>query len=178
MDNIGLKRGALELYDYDSNYHNIYLKEKYNLEELFKDRYVLIEHVGSTAIKGIKSKPIIDILLVAEDMQSFIEYVNSIYNEVLEPKGYTTKEENRGEEFLIRKEEDGKVKAFIHVLPITSPEIKQYIWFRDYLNSNAKEAKEYEALKEKLLIKYKEDRPRYTEGKNEFIKNIIKKASK
>ena len=110
-------------------------------------------------------------------MQSFIKCVNLIYSEVLEPKGYTTKEESRGEEFLIRKEEDGKVKAFIHVLPITSPEINQYIVFRDYLNSNAKEAKEYEALKEKLLVKYKEDRPRYTEGKNEFIKNIIKKAS-
>lgn len=178
MDNIGLKRGALELYEYNNNYHEIYLKEKQNLEVLFEGKYTLIEHVGSTAIKGIKSKPIIDILLATDDIESFIEYVDSIYNELLEPKGYTTKEENRGEEFLIRKEEDGKVKAFIHVLPITSQEVNQYIVFRDYMNSNSKEAKLYEELKEELLIKYKDDRPRYTEGKNDFIKNIIKKASR
>lgn len=178
MDNIGLKRGALELYEYDNNYHEIFLKEKQNLEKLFNGKYTLIEHVGSTAIKGIKSKPIIDILLATDDIESFIKYVKDIYNDELEKRGYTLKEENRGEEFLIRKEEDGKVKAFIHVLPSISQEVEEYIIFRDYLNSNIKEAKAYEKLKEELLIKYKDDRPRYTEGKNNFIKSIIKKASK
>lgn len=178
MDNIGLKRGALELYEYDNNYHEIYLKEKQELEILFSGKYTLIEHVGSTAIKGIKSKPIIDILLATDDVEKFIEYVKNMYSEVLEKKGYTLKEENRGEEFLIRKEEDGKVKAFIHVLPSTSKEVEEYIIFRDYMNSNPKEAKAYEALKEELLIKYKDDRPSYTEGKNNFIKSIIKKAEK
>lgn len=178
VDNIGLKRGALELYEYDNNYHEIYLKEKQELEILFSGKYTLIEHVGSTAIKGIKSKPIIDILLATDDIEKFIEYVKNMYSEVLEKKGYTLKEENRGEEFLIRKEEDGKVKAFIHVLPSTSKEVEEYIIFRDYMNSNPKEAKAYEALKEELLIKYKDDRPSYTEGKNNFIKSIIKKAEK
>lgn len=178
MDNIGLKRGALELYDYNANYDTIYLEEKKALEELFKGLYVLIEHVGSTAIKGIKSKPIIDILIATGDIESFICYVKSNYSDVLGPKGYTYKEENRGDEFLIRKEEEGKVKAFIHVLPISSEDVNNYIIFRNYMNANPKDAKEYEMLKEELLIKYKDDRPKYTEGKDSFIKGIIEKASK
>ncbi|MBO5478037.1 MAG: GrpB family protein [Clostridia bacterium] len=173
MDNLGLRKGIVELFDYDNDYTRIYLEEKKNLERLLKDKYIRIEHVGSTAIKNIKSKPIIDILVTCKDLLEFQKFVK----ENVESETYTLKELQEGaQDFLIRKEEDGKVKAFIHVVLDDSKVAKDYILFRDFLNNYPEEAKKYEELKVELLKKYKDDRPKYTEGKNEYIKNIIKKA--
>lgn len=173
VDNLGLKKGIVELFDYDNDYTRIYLEEKKNLERLLKDKYIRIEHVGSTAIKNIKSKPIIDILVTCKDLLEFQKFVK----ENVESETYTLKELQEGaQDFLIRKEEDGKVKAFIHVVLDDSKVAKDYILFRDFLNNYPEEAKKYEELKVELLKKYKDDRPKYTEGKNEYIKNIIKKA--
>lgn len=173
MDNLGLKKGIVELTDYDNNYTNIFLEEKKNLEKILKGKYIRIEHVGSTAIKNIKSKPIIDILVTCKDLVEFQKFVK----ENIESETYTVKEMNeRAEDFLIRKEEDGKVKAFIHVVPEDSVITQEYILFRDYLNKYPKEAKHYEELKIELLKKYKDERPKYTEGKHEYIRSIIEKA--
>ena len=62
MDNVGLKRGYLEIMDYREDYTKIYEDEKEELLKIYKDRISSIDHVGSTSIKNIKSKPIIDIL--------------------------------------------------------------------------------------------------------------------
>jgi GrpB-like predicted nucleotidyltransferase (UPF0157 family) len=48
--------------------------------------------------------------------------------------------------------------------------------FRDYLQNHPKVAKEYDLLKSELAIKYKYDRPAYTQQKEPFIKKIIEKA--
>ena len=63
MDNVGLKRGVLELMDYREDYSEIYEEEKKELLQIYKERISSIDHVGSTSIKNIKSKPIIDILI-------------------------------------------------------------------------------------------------------------------
>lgn len=77
MENVGLKRGYLELYDYREDYPSIYEKEKEELIKIYNDRIKYIDHVGSTSIKGIKSKPIIDINIQTDDLDDFIEYTES-----------------------------------------------------------------------------------------------------
>ena len=74
MENVGLKRGYLELMDYRQDYKDIYEKEKDELLNIYKDRIFKIDHVGSTSIKEIKSKPIIDILIQTNDLEDFKTY--------------------------------------------------------------------------------------------------------
>jgi GrpB-like predicted nucleotidyltransferase (UPF0157 family) len=83
-----------------------------------------------------------------------------------------------GGDYLIRKEEDGKVKAFIHVYQTGDMNGITSIMFRDYLNSHEDERKHYEDLKMELYEKYKDDKDRhnYTYGKDEYIKGVIAKA--
>ena len=50
--------------------------------------------------------------------------------------------------------------------------------FRDYLNHNEIEAKEYEKLKIKFLKENKANRSEYTKSKDEYIKNIFLVAEK
>ena len=173
MENAGLKKGILELMDYRDDYGKIYRIERDNLLDIYKRRIAQIDHVGSTAIIGIKSKPIIDILIQTDDLDEFKKYTE----ENVEGATYTVKKEpTMGGDYLIRKEEDGKVKAFIHVYQTGDMNGITSIMFRDYLNAHEDERKRYEDLKMELYEKYKDDRHKYTYGKDEYIKGVIKKA--
>ena len=68
MDNVGLKRGYLELMDYREDYKSIYEKEKEELVKIYKDKIYKIDHVVSTRIKKIKSKKIIEIQIQTNDI--------------------------------------------------------------------------------------------------------------
>lgn len=173
MKNIGLTRGYLELLDYREDYKEIYEEEKEELLKIYKDKIKQIDHVGSTSIKGIKSKPIIDILVQTDDLDDFKEYTES----TVEGEIYTVKKEpTLGGDYLIRKEEDGKVKALIHVYQTGDMNGITSIMFRDYLNNHEDERKRYEALKIELYNKYKNERKKYTSGKDQYIKEVIAKA--
>ena len=173
MDNPGLKKGVLEIMDYSEDYAEIYEKEKQELLKTFGDKIKIIDHVGSTSIKNIKSKPIIDILIQTDDLEDFKQFTESN----VEGETYTVKKEpTMGGDYLIRKEEDGKVKAFIHVYKTGDMNGITSIMFRDYINSHDDEKKRYEELKIELYNKYKDDRKKYTYGKDEYIKGVIRKA--
>lgn len=174
MKNKGLKRKApLELLDYREDYKEIYEEEKKELLKIYKDKIKQIDHVGSTSIKGIKSKPIIDILIQTDNLEEFIEFTESN----IAGKTYTVKKEpTLGKDYLIRKEEDDKVKALIHVYKTGDMNGVTSIMFRDYINNHEDERKKYEELKIELYTKYKDERKKYTSGKDKYIKEIIAKA--
>ena len=173
MENVGLKKGYLELMNYQTNYPAIYEKEKEELLRIYKDRIKQIDHVGSTSIKDIVSKPIIDITIQTDDLDDFKKFTESN----VEGETYTVKKEpTMGGDYLIRKEEDGKVKAFIHVYKTGDMNGLTTIMFRDYMNTHEEEKKRYEKLKMDLYEKYKDDRQSYVYGKDEYIKGVIKKA--
>ena len=173
MDNVGLKRGILELMNYREDYSEIYEEEKKELLQIYKGRISSIDHVESTSIKNIKSKPIIDILIQTDDLEDFKKYTESN----VEGEIYTVKKEpTMGGDYLIRKEENGKVKAFIHVYKTGDMNGLTSIMFRDYMNTHQEEAKRYETLKIELYEKYKDERKKYTLGKDKYIKKIIDKA--
>ena len=173
MENIGLTRGVLEIYDYRDDYPKIYEEEKNELLNIYKDRIKYIDHVGSTSILNIKSKPIIDIMIQTDDLDDFKKFTE----ECVEGDIYTVKKEpTLGGDYLIRKEEDGRVKAFLHVYQTGDINGLTSIYFRDYLNSHEDEKKRYEKLKLELFEKYKDDRKSYTHGKDKYIKSVIEKA--
>ena len=173
MDNVGLKRGILEIMDYREDYSQIYEEEKNELLQIYKERISSIDHVGSTSIKNIKSKPIIDILIQTDDLEDFKKFTESN----VEGETYTVKkEQTMGGDYLIRKEENGKVKAFMHVYKTGDMNGITSIMFRDYMNSHEDEKKRYEELKIELYERYKSERKQYTLGKDKYIKEIINKA--
>ncbi len=52
--------------DYSENFKTAYLQEEKNLKSLIGNYIKRISHIGSTSIKNIKTKPIIDILIEVE----------------------------------------------------------------------------------------------------------------
>lgn len=130
--------------------------------------YPSISHIGSTAIEGIKAKPIIDILVEISPksdwnkLRGILESSGYIRMSATESrmsfnKGYTT---------------EGYADRVFHVHVHTAGDNDE-IFFRNYLRANPEVAKEYENLKLSLLPKFKHNRDGYTEAKTEFIENII-----
>ena len=58
---IGLARGTVKIVPYDCKWKDAYKQEETLLNSLIEDYDIDIQHLGSTAIEGLDSKPIIDI---------------------------------------------------------------------------------------------------------------------
>ena len=169
---MALKRGIVELNDYNPNWKKEYLKEEKLLKKVLKDYIIHIEHVGSTSIEGLKAKPVIDIIIVIKSLKEIPEIEN-----ILKAYDYS----NRGPQgvddrmFFAKGPEDGRT----HYIHFTEPKSNTYydlVYFKRYLLEHPEYIKKYCELKQELASKYAEERSKYTAGKNEFIKDVIAKA--
>lgn len=171
-DMIGLKRGTVKLVKHESNWKEIFEAEKDILNLLIEDYVIDIQHVGSTSIPGIEAKPIIDILIRVKSL----DYIPNIV-EMLESNGFIyCPQSGTDERILFVKGGEDFRTHHIHVVERKGKEWNSNILFRDYLIENIEVAREYSILKKKLAEKYPNDRNAYTEGKNDFIQDVICKA--
>ncbi|MEK3817537.1 GrpB family protein [Cytobacillus sp. FSL W8-0315] len=68
---------------YNSNWAKEFEAEKVKLKEILNDKVISIEHIGSTSIKGLGAKPILDIAIGLKDLKTVMEFI-----EPLEKLGY------------------------------------------------------------------------------------------
>lgn len=131
-------------------------------------------HIGSTAIQGIKAKPILDMLITVPEIDLFDRYQS-----FFEDLGYECKGEYgiSGRRYCVLYNED-KTKGYVHIHTFDKKhfETQRHLAFRDYLNSHPKIAKDYEELKVKLSSELKTSRVTYTESKSALIQKILSDA--
>ena len=170
---LGLKRGTVDLLP-----HNLQWKDAANetivlLKSLLNDVAIDIQHVGSTSIQNICAKPIIDIAVGVNTLDSIKPYI-----ELLKKNGIIFRKEDVKEQllFVIGDFEKEFRTHHIHVVEWNSIAWNNYINFRDYLNAFPEYAKEYDDLKKKLALEFANNRGNYTAGKQEFIDRILKQA--
>lgn len=71
---MGLKNNTVQL---ESNYKiwkKMFEEEKKKLKKIFTQNNFSIEHVGSTSVKNLSAKPIIDIAIGINDLKNFLKY--------------------------------------------------------------------------------------------------------
>ena len=171
---VGLDRDKVILKPYNEDWAKEYEKEKNLLVSLLRGINFRIEHVGSTSIKGLSAKPIIDIAIGCDDEETVIKIgdILSKYNYDVENQ-MTTK----GEIFAGKGDVTCRTH-YIHIQKIGSTYWNNFMYFKTYLLDHPETVKEYEELKRELSIKYQDDRKKYTDSKNEFISSILEKAHK
>ena len=168
----GLKRGTVKLLPHNQKWKSIFAKEKkYILDKLGKE-FVAIEHIGSTSISGIHSKPIIDIDAGVKSTKVFKKLINSL--EVLGYKQVKNKSAPNVH-LVFAKGSKGLTHFYLHTIKYKGVIWNHDIFFRDYLNKK-KVAQTYEKLKIKLAEKFADNRLQYTKAKQEFIKKVVGKA--
>ena len=164
---------------YQPSWKEKFRKEKENLQDVFGDEAIAIEHIGSTSIEGLSAKPIIDIAVLVksiDNIQHFVSKVSSL--------GYTYYPEMSSVERIFLR----KGRPVEYHLSITCP--KHIFWdrniiFRDYLRKHPELMREYENLKKTNLKETpKEDfddlshSKIYNKGKGDFVKKILSLAEK
>lgn len=165
-----LKR-IVEVVPYQECWKDQFLKEAELLEEIFINEVKDIHHIGSTSIPGMSAKPVIDIMIVVNN----IEQVDN-HNEEMIKLGYKPLGENgiKGRRFF--KKGGLNRTHHVHVFEKRNSEVERHLLFRDYMISHNEVAQAYAELKEKLALTHREDMGSYIDGKDSFIKAIDKAA--
>lgn len=165
----------ITLEPYNDTWPALFEKEKEHLKSLLGES-LKVEHIGSTAVKGISAKPTIDIVL--EYPGGFTEA--KIIKKMEENSYIYMKEQTRHLMFVKGYTPNGLANEsyHIHIGPVSDGWLWDRIYFRDYLMKHAQEARIYERLKIELAAIYQYDRDAYTDGKSKYIETITERAKK
>ncbi|MED1203265.1 GrpB family protein [Heyndrickxia acidicola] len=155
--------------EYNPDWECQFQYEKKRIHGVLGDRIIQIEHIGSTSIKGLSAKPIIDMMAGVPDLEAVPDLISSL-NEI--GYEYVPKPEIVDRRFF-RKGLWGQGTCHLHICEYGGSEWFEKLLFRDYLRLNPLLAKEYELLKQELAVTYKFDRPAYTKNKEPFIRRVV-----
>ena len=168
---IGLERGRVKLVPYDPEWKKLGEMHCDRIENALMSVAFKVVHVGSTSVRGLAAKPIIDIAVA---VGRFDDQIIS----VMESLGYQYRPDASTARDMLFVEADGEIrKAHIHVVGYMSKEWKSYIDFKHYLNSFPAEREAYAALKAELAQRYPNDRAAYTAAKAGFITRALRKVT-
>lgn len=133
---------------------------------------IRVEHIGSTAVAGIRAKPVIDIMVGVESYARFDDYRGR-----LESLHYDYDERalhDDPDRHVFRKGPQPP-QLRTHHLHFTLWGGRYWVRilaFRDYLRAHASVAEEYERLKAELADRFAEDSRSYTRGKGAFVRRV------
>ena len=169
-----MTKSIVEIETYDPSWENQFEREKQGIEEVLGQYAVMIEHIGSTSVRGLAAKPIIDIMVGTVDIEDAALFTGPLceigYEYVPKPAF-----ESKGR-FFFRKGVWGKGTCHLHVCKWNGSEWRDKLMFRDYLRAHPEAAAEYASLKRQLAIKHKDERSAYTKEKEPFIQAILLKV--
>jgi GrpB-like predicted nucleotidyltransferase (UPF0157 family) len=156
---------------YNKDYPLIFEKEKVKLKKIFPKSE--IEHIGSTSIKGLGGKGIIDMQVGMRKSQikksmKLLQDNNYDYIE----KGSDLKERWMFEKDFIFH--GISQRLHVHLTLIDSDTWNKCILFRDKLRNDKKLVKEYSDLKKKALSKNLKNE-NYVNYKKEFVRGVENK---
>ena len=171
---IGLKRGTVALVEHKIEWEISAQNMIKTIKDILGGDAIDVQHIGSTAIKNICAKPIIDIAAGVKDFNDVFKHNTQLKeNGIIYRRG-----DHPGQHLYVCTDEENDVQThYIHVVAFESNDWNNYINMRDYLNFNKKKALEYSKLKMQSADKYPNDRIAYTNSKNEIIEEILVSAN-
>lgn len=170
---LGLEKGKVKLVEHDPEWAKAFAQEKAVIDEILQKAGLkaVISHVGSTSIKEMKAKPIVDIAVGFKNSEeqkagfrvlrdAGLQYISAVKMPGL---------------YLLAKGDP--VQFHYHVVVRNTFAWNRLLHFRNYLRKNKKLVQEYEALKMGLADEYAEYRVLYTRGKEDYVNAILTRAA-
>ncbi len=161
---------------YDSRWPSMYTEAKAEIQRALGDHILAIEHVGSTAVPGLLSKPVIDIMIGVRRLEDAAACIP-----LLEAIGYEYRpdaEADIPERRYFDRGPPGARTHHLHLVEFAREFWMRHILFRDFLRAHADRADEYGVLKQRLAAEFTSDRVAYTDGKDDFVRRTVEDARK
>jgi GrpB-like predicted nucleotidyltransferase (UPF0157 family) len=167
---IGLRRNTVQVVDYDPDWPVLFAGERKGLRRALSGLAADVQHVGSTAVPGLPSKPILDIAVAV----TTLEIIQDIPKRLTEI-GYIYRGDIRGDgdHLFVKESERGIRTVHVHVVETSSTQWKNYLLFREILRNDPDVRKRYADFKLELAKQFPNDRESYTSAKDEFIRQVI-----
>jgi GrpB-like predicted nucleotidyltransferase (UPF0157 family) len=172
---LGLKHGVNTLVDYDARWEAAFCEEEARIREVLCQVVNGMEHYGSTAVPGMRAKPILDILLGVDPLDEWKRC-----KAPLEHLGYDFAAHAGvpGHYVFGRGRDLSERTHLVHVVLYRGDSWRSNLAFRDALRSDPGLRAEYIKLKEEAIAAAPEDRGRYNELKAAFVERVKKKLAK
>ena len=164
-------RSPIVIADYDPHWPEHFELLRSRIASALSPLAATIEHVGSTAVRGLAAKPIIDIdvlLHAATDLPNAIARLATLRYQHQGDLGIP------GREAFRPPPSDPP-----HHLYVCVPECLEYtrhITFRNHLRTHREDAQAYERLKRVLAEEYRNNPDDYSRAKTEFVEAILRRA--
>lgn len=130
-----------------------------------------IDHIGSTSVPGLGAKPVVDIQISVAALEP-----DNPFRKPLERLGYVYRSNNPERTKRYFREPPGEPRTHIHVRRAGSFSEQFPLLFRDYLRTHPDDAAEYDKLKRGLAARFPHDGIAYTDAKNQFVWDTVRRA--
>jgi GrpB-like predicted nucleotidyltransferase (UPF0157 family) len=163
----GRESREITVVGYDSSWPARFQTERTRVREALGALAIRIEHIGSTAVRGLAAKPIIDLLVTVEDPDD-----ETVSVPALTAVGYQLRVREPGHRMFRTPKHD----VHVHVWADDDPEVTRYLRFRDRLRRSAEDRQAYEQVKRELARRDWSDMNQYANAKGPVIEDILARA--
>lgn len=171
---IGASMEALVIAPYSKDWPLQFAELHAQLQHAFTPDHAAVEHIGSTSVPGLSAKPIIDVLLGADSLDT-IERKIAIFERL--GFEYITEYEAAfpTRRYFVRPA-SSTLRVNLHAVAIGSQFWLEHLAFRNALRSDPLLVSQYQELKVQLAATFAHDRMAYTEAKAPFIRAVVAAA--
>jgi len=166
---LGLKHNVNLLVDYDVSWPRMFLEERKRISEALGDVAKAIEHYGSTAVPGMRAKPILDILVGVEPIGDWAKC-----RAPLESLGYdyALNAGVPGHHIFGRGRDRTERTHLVHVVKHLGPSWCTGLALREALRDDPDLRAKYAQEKERAVAAAPEGRAKYNQIKGPFLEAI------
>ncbi|CAM5525370.1 GrpB family protein [Mycolicibacterium aubagnense] len=163
---LGLKHNVNTLVDYDQNWQNEFASEHTRIAKALQNVAKGIEHYGSTAVPGMRAKPILDILVGVLPLGNWELCRTPLIN-----LGYDYAEHAGvpGHYIFGRGHDNSDRTHLVHVVEFGGSSWTSNLAFRDALRENRALREAYVSMKQAAVAHAPDSRAKYNELKRDFI---------
>lgn len=160
---------ALEvsLHEYDAAWVQAFETHRRRIADALAGVAARIEHIGSTAVPGLAAKPIVDVLVVVEDITAEEDHVDPLL-----AAGYVLRVREPGHRLVRTPQRD----VHVHVCEQGARAVEDYLLLRDRLRTDAEDRALYERTKRGLIARRWDDMNDYADAKTSVIEAITARA--
>jgi GrpB-like predicted nucleotidyltransferase (UPF0157 family) len=159
------------LVDYDPAWRDRFLEQAVRLTALLQPWLATpVEHVGSTAVPGLRAKPVVDILAPVVSLDQAQAAIA-----VLSDDGWLfwPDDPNRNYRMWFLRPKPEARSHHLHVIQHDHSAARAELAFRDVLRRDPAVREAYASLKDRLAVQHRTDRDAYTDAKSDFIRSVL-----
>jgi GrpB-like predicted nucleotidyltransferase (UPF0157 family) len=164
----------VEITDYDSGWPERFAGQRGPAEEILQPWLAgPVEHIGSTAVPGLRAKPVIDMLAPVRSLARAQAALPALAEAgwLLWPD-----DPNRHYRLWFLRPSPQARAHHLHIIQNGHPQARALLAFRDALRADAGLRAQYAALKDDLARQHPGNRNAYSNAKTEFVIRALHRA--